>query len=346
MIGHSLGGKILLELASGRHPAAAEEFLARAGGGGGGQPGSAGAAAGEEALRLFVVDSAPGAKRAPRTLDDAARAAAAAAADPESVERVLELVKSMPLPIASRRAVSDAFRAAGLSQTVSTWMASNVVAEAPKWALGSSPRSAHVQQQPAKPAGGGGGGGASQPAQPHPQGAAHAHAHAHSHAHAHAHTHTPGHAAAAAGVVPPEPSLWWSFDPAAAASLYASHMSTDAWPVLIDGPPAGFRIDLVTATRSTRWNSESARAKLAELEANDAAAFPPGAGAGAGAAGAARGRSPDGSRRGRVVRHPIEAGHWVHVDNPRGLLSILDPFFGGGGGGGSGGGGGGGGGAA
>jgi pimeloyl-ACP methyl ester carboxylesterase len=68
--------------------------------------------------------------------------------------------------------------------------------------------------------------------------------------------------------------------------------------VLTEGPPPGLELHLVTASRSSRWRGPEAAARLA------AAAQAP-----------------------RVALHTVEAGHWLHVDNPGALLDVLHPAF-------------------
>jgi pimeloyl-ACP methyl ester carboxylesterase len=90
-------------------------------------------------------------------------------------------------------------------------------------------------------------------------------------------------------------ALTWSFDLAGIADLYCSYESTCLWD-LLQGPPQGLRVDFVRATRSTfRWEDGGAAERIEGL--------------------------------GHGV-HAIEAGHWVHTENPAGLFEILAPTFG------------------
>ncbi|GBG00455.1 hypothetical protein Rsub_13201 [Raphidocelis subcapitata] len=90
-------------------------------------------------------------------------------------------------------------------------------------------------------------------------------------------------------------ALTWSFDLDGIADLYRSYESTCLWD-LLEAPPQGLRVDFVRATRSTfRWDVGGAEGRIAGL--------------------------------GHRV-HALEAGHWVHTENPGGLFEILAPTFG------------------
>lgn len=97
--------------------------------------------------------------------------------------------------------------------------------------------------------------------------------------------------------------LGWAFDPDTAAALYASYLATDAWDVLTSGAPPGVDLHLVIASKSSRWRDADTQARLAAATA------------------AAAARSP--SAGGTVTFTTIDAGHWVHVDNPAALRSTL-----------------------
>lgn len=76
---------------------------------------------------------------------------------------------------------------------------------------------------------------------------------------------------------------------------------TSYWP-LLEHPPQGMEIDIVRAEKSDRWDPDV----LQRLEGL-----------------ASRGRD---GREGKVFVHVLpNSGHWVHVDNPKGLLEILSP---------------------
>lgn len=96
----------------------------------------------------------------------------------------------------------------------------------------------------------------------------------------------------------------WLFDPAGAAELFSSHNAIDRWDVLIDGPPPGVDVHLVMAERSTRWRMDDAKQALQRVQANAALRVSSG--------------------RGGVKLHTLpNAGHWLHVDNPEGLVTML-----------------------
>lgn len=85
--------------------------------------------------------------------------------------------------------------------------------------------------------------------------------------------------------------LTWRFDLDTIEALLHDYAATDAWSYLND-PARRARIDVVRAERSERWSE----AELARF-----AAAP-----------------------GDVRLHLLpDAGHWVHVDNPQGLLAMI-----------------------
>ena len=73
------------------------------------------------------------------------------------------------------------------------------------------------------------------------------------------------------------------------------------WP-LLEHPPKGLEIAIVRAERSDRWDADviNRLERLASREGNGSA--------------------------GKVSVHVLpNSGHWVHVDNPKGLLEIVAP---------------------
>lgn len=85
----------------------------------------------------------------------------------------------------------------------------------------------------------------------------------------------------------------WKTDFAAVREMLDSYFATDSWPVL-EQPPASVTIHVVRAGRSDRWTP----AVLERL-----------------------GRCPPGLQ----VHVLPEAGHWLHVDDPTGVLALLTP---------------------
>ena len=83
----------------------------------------------------------------------------------------------------------------------------------------------------------------------------------------------------------------WRFDLDTIETMVSEFLATDLWP-LVEAPPQGAELHFVRAERSARWDP----AVLARF-----AAAPP------------------------VVRLHLlgDAGHWLHVDNPEGLLALM-----------------------
>lgn len=89
--------------------------------------------------------------------------------------------------------------------------------------------------------------------------------------------------------------LVWTFDLAGIAEMYDSYEETQLWD-LLRSPPRGLTVDFVRAEHSNfRWAG------------GDEAAI-------------------------RALGHSVhllrDSGHWVHTDNPRGLIELLQPAFG------------------
>ena len=98
---------------------------------------------------------------------------------------------------------------------------------------------------------------------------------------------------AAAGVAGGD--LAWTFDLAGIAAMYEPYEGKSHWP-LLEAPPMGLRVHFVRAENSSfRWQGSDAR----RIEA-----------------------------LGHRVHLLADAGHWVHTDNPRGLLDIMRMAFG------------------
>lgn len=93
----------------------------------------------------------------------------------------------------------------------------------------------------------------------------------------------------------------WAFNLHGAVQMFDSYRETDYWP-LLEQPPNGVEIDIVRAEKSDRWDSDIIQ-QLERLASRRAA-----------------------ETKGKVFVHVLpNAGHWVHVDNPKGLLEIVAP---------------------
>ena len=96
----------------------------------------------------------------------------------------------------------------------------------------------------------------------------------------------------ATNVVPGPGGYHWRFDPDDMESLLADFFRRDLWDV-IEAPVLPSEIHLVRADESDVMTS-------AELE-----------------------RVRVASRNGRVFAHELHGGHWLHVDNPDGLIDLV-----------------------
>lgn len=95
----------------------------------------------------------------------------------------------------------------------------------------------------------------------------------------------------------------WAFDLQAAIDMFSSYRERDYW-ALLEHPPKDMEIAIVQAERSDRWVPDDVQ-RLKAL--------------------ARRESKPD---VGKVSLHVLpNSGHWVHVDNPKGLLEIMVPNF-------------------
>ena len=93
----------------------------------------------------------------------------------------------------------------------------------------------------------------------------------------------------------PDGALTWTFDLAGIVEMYKSYEATDLWPML-ETPPAGLEVDFVRAERSAFVWADGDVARMTDTGAR--------------------------------VHFLRDASHWVHIDNPEGLLEILAPSFG------------------
>jgi len=98
-------------------------------------------------------------------------------------------------------------------------------------------------------------------------------------------------------LVPKDGKLGWSFDIPGTANLYKSYMASDFMPV-VEHPPPGVQLHLVQGGKSDRW-SVQITSKLNQIAAQSGGAF--------------------------QVHSLPKAGHWLHVDDPTGLMAIMLP---------------------
>lgn len=95
----------------------------------------------------------------------------------------------------------------------------------------------------------------------------------------------------------------WAFDLQAAISMFNSYRESSYWH-LLEQPPEGMEVDVVRAENSDRWH-KNVLDKLTFLSAKEREA-----------------------KEGKVKLHVLpKSGHWVHVDNPKGLLELMVPNF-------------------
>ncbi|GAB4833363.1 hypothetical protein Ancab_031606 [Ancistrocladus abbreviatus] len=93
----------------------------------------------------------------------------------------------------------------------------------------------------------------------------------------------------------------WAFNLDAAIQMFNSYREMDYWS-LLEHPPKGMEISFVRAEKSDRWDLDVIQ-RLESLSSKGA----------------------DGSE-GKFSLHVLpNAGHWVQVDNPKGLLEIIAP---------------------
>ncbi|XP_031481353.1 uncharacterized protein LOC116251306 [Nymphaea colorata] len=98
--------------------------------------------------------------------------------------------------------------------------------------------------------------------------------------------------------------MTWAFNLSGCVEMFDSFLQKDYWP-LLEKPPKGTDIMIVRAERSDRWTPEVIQ-KLESLTSKGA----------------------EEASKGRVLYHVLpDAGHWVHVDNPKGLLDIMIPHM-------------------
>ncbi|KAF2289713.1 hypothetical protein GH714_038145 [Hevea brasiliensis] len=93
----------------------------------------------------------------------------------------------------------------------------------------------------------------------------------------------------------------WSFNPEGAILMFDSYWESSYWS-LLEHPPKGMEINIVVAEKSGCWEPDV----IQRLESLDS-------------------QKGSGSE-GKVSLHVLpNSGHWLHVDNPKGLLQIVAP---------------------
>ncbi|KAL5545800.1 hypothetical protein UlMin_005487 [Ulmus minor] len=93
----------------------------------------------------------------------------------------------------------------------------------------------------------------------------------------------------------------WAFNLDGAVEMFKSYRENSYWSML-EQPPKGMEIDIVRAEKSDRWDLDTVQ-RLENLTT----------------------REQDGSK-GKLAVHVLpNSGHWVHVDNPKGLLEVVAP---------------------
>uniref|UniRef100_A0A7N0UBQ3 AB hydrolase-1 domain-containing protein n=1 Tax=Kalanchoe fedtschenkoi TaxID=63787 RepID=A0A7N0UBQ3_KALFE len=93
----------------------------------------------------------------------------------------------------------------------------------------------------------------------------------------------------------------WAFNLDGAIQMFNSYREKSYWS-LLERPPAGTEIAMVVAEKSDRWDSNIIQ-RLENLAS----------------------REPREAHGKLSVTVLPKAGHWVHVDNPKGLLDIIAP---------------------
>ncbi|KAL3642696.1 hypothetical protein CASFOL_013511 [Castilleja foliolosa] len=93
----------------------------------------------------------------------------------------------------------------------------------------------------------------------------------------------------------------WAFNLDGAVQMLNSYREMDYWP-LLEHTPKGMEIAVVRAEKSDRWHPDVVQ-QLEHVASKCA-----------------------GDGEGKISVHLLpNAGHWVHVDNPKGLLEIMAP---------------------
>lgn len=93
----------------------------------------------------------------------------------------------------------------------------------------------------------------------------------------------------------------WAFNLEGAVQMFDSYRDTDYWP-LLEHPPKGTEIAIIRAEMSDRWEPDVVK----RLDALSNRTFC--------------------ESEGKFSTHILpNSGHWVHVDNPKGLIDIIAP---------------------
>lgn len=266
LVGHSFGGKVVMSMA--------EQFGTRL----------------PRPVSVWVLDTVPGALQgapsqsvaSPHPLpkyNDATRDATGSQAD--HPRRLIQQLQQLQLPISSRSDLIKDLLAAGFSDPIARWVATNLrpARAGGNIQRGTTPSTAAAPQRQRAGTG---------VARSVHNGASHS---GMSSARAAA-----GQAAESTAVGSNRSSkLVWSFDLDGIAAMYESYEQKAHWD-LLESPPQGLSVDFVRAEHSNfRWAGGDAD-RIAAL--------------------------------GHAVHFLSDAGHWVHTDNPQGLLKIMQPAFG------------------
>ncbi len=103
-----------------------------------------------------------------------------------------------------------------------------------------------------------------------------------------------------------------------AAEMFLDYKKSSYWEI-IETPPPGVTIHVVRAANSDRWKDKT----LQRLKAAEVATSPK---AGTENSDGVREHSDGRSQPGRLRYHVLDkAGHWLHADNPIGLISLILP---------------------
>lgn len=353
IIGHSFGGKVALRLAQlvtqRQHAEQMEE-----------EEGDFNAGVHAGHVQVWVLDTVPGVWK---TL--------AKDPDPDSIVRVLDYVRRVPLPIASREWLSDFFVDAGFSPTATGWLTTCVrrhaagqhgvrkAVAAPSAAAGAAGGTAAIATKDPFRSGARGKAVAAKEEEQKENEAAKAAVASKGTGKGKGQDKSKG-AAKGEGNVKRTAGWEWTFDPEVIAWLLADYARDDQWHVLEGGPntpwaaatraaggiawsstdvtTATVEIDFVAASGSSRWGDSKLVERVRSLprvrDENNLAGQAARAHSKAARAeeAAARGLAlpglPEVNPAPVRVHVLANAGHWVHVDNPDGLLELFDTSFG------------------